>query len=465
MICHGGGLSQRKWGKSHIGPIINNFTPTHPVQQHPATSAQAAPQPPGADPPPPVHALYLHLPFCFHKCHYCDFYSVVEPAGQDAPRQQAFLHALQDELTRQAERYPLQPRTLFAGGGTPTYLRADLWQALLQTLHQLGIHQPDHDQEFTVEANPETVTPELMHTLVAGGVNRVSIGAQSFDRTSLKALERWHDPDSVPRCVEICRNAGLHNFSLDLIFAIPGQTLAMLERDLDALIALAPTHLSTYGLTYEPNTPLTAKLRVGNVTAIGEDLERDMYDLVLNKLEAAGYSHFEVSNWALTEKPQAHGVAASHASANAVGSPLATTSTPATQSSPASDHRCRHNLAYWHNHNWLGVGPGAASHVAGHRWRNAPNLTRYINDAPTPPTEDHEQLDDAGRFAEQLMLGLRLREGIDLDWFEKNPCLRADQRETADEWIARGLLEVAGGRLRLTRRGLFVADSVIARLL
>lgn len=327
----------------------------------------------------------------------------------------------------------MSPLTLFAGGGTPTYLRADLWQDLLQTLSDLQFLQEDGSQEFTVEANPETVTPELMATLRDGGVNRVSIGAQSFDRSSLKALERWHDPKNVSRSVEVCRKAGIDNLSLDMIFAIPGQTLAMLRQDLEQIINLKPNHLSTYGLTYEPNTPLTAKLRVGQVSQIDEQLERDMYETVIDTLQAAGYEHYEVSNWAKAE--------------------------------PGKDNRCQHNLAYWQNKNWLGVGPGAASHINGHRWRNTPNLTRYINASPNPPTEDHEQLDDAGRFAEQLMLGLRLRAGIDADWFDQHPCLRDDQRATADEWIARGLLAVNDGQLRLTREGLFVADSVIAKLL
>lgn len=358
---------------------------------------------------------------------------MVEPDGQDAPRQQAFTQALIGELEHRAEQAPIRPRTLFAGGGTPTYLRQPLWEQLLDTLRRLGILDPNQEQEFTVEANPETVTPELMQALVAGGVNRVSIGAQSFDRDSLKALERWHDPESVPRTVQIIRDAGLSNFSLDLIFAIPGQTLAMLENDLDALLDLSPTHLSTYGLTYEPNTPLTAKLRVGQVSRIDEHLERDMYELIITKLEAAGYEHYEVSNWARADS--------------------------------GTDHQCQHNLAYWHNQNWLGVGPSAASHLAGKRWRNAPNLAKYLDGCPAPPTQDHEELDAAGRFAEQLMLGLRLREGIDADWFDNHPAIRNDQRDTANEWIELGLLQRTDGRLRLTRKGLFVADSVIAKLL
>ncbi|MGB0767886.1 MAG: coproporphyrinogen-III oxidase family protein, partial [Phycisphaeraceae bacterium] len=342
-------------------------------------------------------------------------------------------------------------RRSFGGGGTPTYLRTELWQRLLETLHELGILKPEAQPEFTVEANPETVTPQLMQALVAGGVNRVSIGAQSFDRDALKALERWHDPDAVPRAVDTIRAAGIDNLSLDLIFAIPGQTLDTLERDLDALIDLRPNHLSTYGLTYEPNTPLAAKLRVGQINPIGEDLERDMYQRVLDKLEAAGYEHYEVSNWAKTT-PQA-------------GPKRNADPDQPTKHPPPHRNRCRHNLAYWHNKNWLGVGPAAASHIDGRRWRNAPNLARYLATSPNPDTQDHEQLDAAGRFAEQLMLGLRLREGIDADWFDHHPARRDDQRDTANQWCDLGLLERTAGRIRLTRKGLFVADSVIAKLL
>ncbi|MFI4861833.1 MAG: radical SAM family heme chaperone HemW [Phycisphaerales bacterium JB063] len=405
----------------------------------------------------PISSIYLHLPFCFHKCHYCDFYSVVDtpnttqPSGGD--RQPAFTDALIAEIRRRAEQTDFQPRTIFVGGGTPTYLRPDLWTMLLDCLRDVGwlalpaqptsvSHDPTAESaglEFTVEANPETVTAELMHQLAAGGVNRVSIGAQSFDRVSLKQLERWHDPDSVPRAMQMCRDAGIANLSLDLIFAIPGQTLAMLERDLDALLALRPTHLSTYGLTYEPNTPLTAKLRVGQVRRIDEDLERDMFELVLDKLEDAGFEHYEVSNWALREVKR--------------------------EQSTAHRTQCAHNLAYWRNHDWLGLGPSAASHIQGHRWRNAPNLTRYLQDAPAPPIIDLEHLPPDQSLGEQLMLGLRLREGLDADWLWNHPDLRDHQREAIEQAVALGFLEQRDSRVRLTRRGLFVADSVIAQVL
>lgn len=406
----------------------------------------------------PVGSVYLHLPFCFHKCHYCDFYSIVEPAqtpGQPpADRQDAFTDALCREIRTRAEQTAFRPTTLFAGGGTPTYLRPPLWARLLDTLRDVGWlgHAPQ-PAEFTVEANPETVTADLMHQLAQGGVNRVSIGAQSFDTGSLKQLERWHDPESVPRAVKYCRDAGIHNLSLDLIFAIPGQTLAMLERDLDALLALEPSHLSTYGLTYEPNTPLTAKLRVGQVQRIDEDLERGMFELVLGKLEAAGFEHYEVSNWARRTV---------HSEQSTVNSRK-----DSVDCSLSTVHRtkCAHNLAYWHNADWLGVGPSAASHVQGHRWRNAPNLVRYLQNAPTPPITDHEHLPAEQRLGERLMLGLRLSEGLDAQWLLSHPDLREHQHRAIDESVTLGFLEQTDGRLRLTRKGLFVADSVIAQVL
>ncbi|MEO1236822.1 MAG: radical SAM family heme chaperone HemW [Planctomycetota bacterium] len=398
----------------------------HLTDFHPADADTPVNDPRPRGPEVRAEALYLHLPFCFHKCHYCDFYSVVERGGTD--HQDAFTEALVAELTAWADRVTLRPTTVFAGGGTPTFLRPELWDRLLAALHGLGVMRGV--AEFTVEANPETVTPELMRRLADGGVNRVSIGAQSFQRESLAALERWHDPDNVGRAVDACRDAGIDNLSLDLIFAVPGQTLAMLDDDLDRLVELGPTHLSTYGLTYEPHTALTARLRVGKVTPIDEDTQRAMYARVLERLADADFEQYEVSNWAR-----------------------------------GSESRCVHNLAYWQNRDWLGVGPAAASHLAGHRWRNAPNLAAYLAHAPDPPIEDHEQLSARDAVGERLMLGLRLAEGLDLDWIETHVEPDAPRREAVAELIEIGMLERTASRLRLTRRGLFVADSVIAKLL
>jgi len=407
----------------------------------------------------PVAAIYLHTPFCFHKCHYCDFYSLVDDPDHD--RQSAFMAALCREIAHVGQITTVTPQTIFIGGGTPTLLRPSLWQNLLQALH--AACSLDRLTEFTVEANPETVDLSLMQLLRDGGVNRVSIGAQSFDEVLLKMLERWHEPASVARAVRTVRQAGIDNINLDLIFAIPGQTLAMLQADLDRALTLEPTHLSCYSLIFEPNTAMTQRLKMGQVQRVDESLERDMYALVMDKLQAAGFEHYEVSNWA-RKGPGAEGqrpreVAKSET--NGRSHPLGHWPSAFGPSSPA----CLHNLLYWTDANWLGLGPSAASHVDGHRWKNEPHLGRYIEQAPLAPTMEHERLPPDQRIGEQFMLALRLRQGASLAWIDANLPEDDPRHGVIDELIALGLLERTSTHLRLTRQGLFVADSVIAKLL
>ena len=387
----------------------------------------------------PPEALYLHIPFCFHKCHYCDFFSVVEA---DAGRSH---QAFTDALLAQARAWQplLKARTLFAGGGTPTFLNIHCWRQLLQGLQDLGAL--DHVEEFTVEANPETLTPELLDVLVAGGVNRLSIGAQSFDTGALKTLERWHNPDNVGRSVTLARKAGIQRISLDLIFAIPGQTLQTMQRDLDAALALTPEHLSTYGLTYEPQTALTARLRAGRVTPVDEDIERQMYEQLCNKLIQTGFEHYEISNWARCE-----------------ASPGTPFGSPTAAPSP---ERCQHNLTYWQNQNWLALGPGGASHLSGHRWKWRPNLAEFLANPSAPPVDDHEHLPALRRQTERLMLALRLREGLPAD--EAHTICAATPRQTQalQDMLDLKLLAITDNRLHLTQTGLPVADSVLAKLI
>ena len=380
---------------------------------------------------PPIHALYLHVPFCFHKCHYCDFYSIVD--DPDSDRQSVFTDRLIAELSFRVLQCGPKPTTIFVGGGTPTLLRVELWERLLLAMHRLRLL--DHVTEFTVEANPETVTPELMRVLHSHGVNRTSIGTQSFNTTHLKTLERWHDPASIPRAIDIIRNAGITNLNLDLIFGIPGQTLREVESDLAAALALAPNHLSYYGLTYEPNTAMTKRLEMGQFTPCDEQLERTMFATIMDQLDAAGYAQYELSNYA--------------------------------QRDAARDRRCQHNLNYWHNQNWLGHGPGAASHVAGHRWKNQPHIGKYLASSADgePPIIDEENLPEERRMGERLMLGLRLNEGVPLDWLHAQ-LPATDKRWHAIDYVCTiGMLMRENGRLRLTRAGQFVADAVIRELL
>jgi oxygen-independent coproporphyrinogen-3 oxidase len=435
---------------SRITPDLDVNTPT------PQRKSSGVPLPLQADshrPGPAVEALYFHVPFCFHKCHYCDFYSIVDapPSGDGHPatvsptahpaRQQPFLDRLLAELACRATQARIRPRTVFVGGGTPTLLAPYLWERWLRTMRDEGMLEGV--VEFTVEANPETVTPELMKVLVAGGVNRISLGAQSFHPALLRTLERWHDPMAVVQAARMVRDAGIANFNLDLIFAIPGQTLPMLDADLDRALELGPAHLSCYSLIYEPNTAMNQRMKMGQVTPMDEESERAMYGQVIERLAQAGFEHYEVSNWARREEDGSAG-----------GARLG-----------ASPFRCLHNLLYWKNANWLGIGPAAASHVDGHRWKNEPHLGRYLATTPEPPTTDHEHLPADQSIGEQLMLLLRLREGAPIMWLDAHLTPDDERRATIDEMTRLGMLERTATHLRLTAEGLFIADAVLAKLL
>ncbi len=361
----------------------------------------------------PVQALYIHVPFCFHKCHYCDFYSLVDTRD----RQEPFTDRLIAELARIAPfAGPLT--SIFVGGGTPTLLRPELWQRILVCLHE---HFEVGDAEFTVECNPETATPELFGVLARGGVNRISIGAQSFNPRHLKTLERWHDPENVGRAIELARNAGIARQSVDLIFAIPGQTLAEWKEDIHRAVMFGVEHLSCYSLTYEPNTAMTARLNRGDFEPADEDLEADMLLLTLDTLRANGYDRYEVSNYA---KPGAE---------------------------------CRHNLAYWRQDQWLAAGPSASGHVAGWRWKNVPRLDSYLGqpgEIGLPPTIDIEPPDARRAMAERIMTGLRLREGIDASGLPEALHAEAERQRVL------GHLVVEGHRWRLTDTGMMLADGI-----
>lgn len=373
-----------------------------------------------------VSSVYMHIPFCFHKCHYCDFYSIVDSRD----RQGVFIDRLIAELQAACCLVDLRNvKTIFVGGGTPTLLAAEQWQRLLDAI--ADYLAPAADCEFTVEANPETVTAQLAATLVRGGVNRISIGAQSFNQVHLKTLERWHDPANVKRSVELIRNAGIESINLDLIFAIPGQSLDDWLTDLDTALVLEPSHLSCYGLTYEPNTPMTAKMRQGRFEPADQEVEAAMYRAILQRLAEAGFEHYEISAWARPGK------------------------------------RCQHNLRYWTNADWWPLGPSASGHVAGVRWKNIPRLGSYLESSALPPIVDFEQVDVDTRVGEALMLGLRLVEGMSISDVHELLAVGQRGKSRADaiaHHTAAGLLEQIDGRLRLTCDGLLLADSVLADL-
>lgn len=398
---------------------------------------------------PPVRSLYIHVPFCAHKCHYCDFYSFVDTRDQ----QSAFVDRLTAEIERLAPFAAGAPlRTVFVGGGTPSLLRADLWRRLLGRLADLfdlswmrsAAGEPPRG-EFTVECNPESATPELLGVLAAGGVNRVSVGAQSFDPRHLRTLERTHDPANVARALDAARAAGIARVSADLIFGIPGQSLDDWDRDLRTALALGTTHLSCYALTYEANTPMTARLSRGEFAAADEDLEAEMFAHTVRVLRGAGLDRYEVSNFA---RP---------------------------------GHESLHNLAYWRQEQWLAAGPSASGHAwagptlrAGSwRWKNNPRLGDYL--APRPldenfsPITNVEPPDPARLIRERIMMGLRITEGLDAaallaDAEAASPGAAERLRRAAHQFSERGLLQTAD-RWQLTDDGFLVCDHVAAELM
>ncbi|MBL8990343.1 MAG: radical SAM family heme chaperone HemW [Phycisphaerae bacterium] len=395
----------------------------------------------------PVRSLYVHTPFCAHKCHYCDFYSFVDQRDQ----QGAFVERLIEELQAQAPLAGGAPlRTIFVGGGTPSLLRADLWRRLLaamEGLFDLSLIRAGVG-EFTVECNPESATAELLGVLRAGGVNRVSMGAQSFQERHLRTLERRHDPERVAAALELAEGAGIARRSIDLIYAVPGQTLGEWEADVRRALALGTTHLSCYNLTYEPNTAMTVRLKRGEFTPVDDDLEADMFELAGTLLAERGLERYEVSNYALG------GIGGGHA--------------------------CAHNLAYWRQEAWLAAGPSASGHVwagagrrgGGHRWKNAPNLGAYLaqSDGGYAPVAEHEGPDPARAVRERIMTGVRLSEGLDTAEITADAeaaVSGAGQRLAliAAELEADGWLTTAGGRWKVTPRGWLGADFVARRLM
>lgn len=374
-----------------------------------------------------IAALYVHIPFCFHKCHYCDFYSITR---QTPERMQTFVNLILREAEMWSD-HAIAPKTIFFGGGTPTLLPVDEMRRLLLGLKQRfdlsGVN------EWTVEANPATVSLEYCQMLRETGVDRISFGAQSFDRTELKQLERHHDPEDVPKSLALARQAGFQRLNIDLIYAIPGQTLESWEKSLEAALALQTSHLSCYGLTYEPNTAITVRKRLGQFQPAEESLELQMLRHTRKRLTARGLPPYEISNYA------------------------------------KRDQECRHNLAYWLGENYIALGPSGASHVEGNRWRNAPHLGEWESAVTSEnvPAIDVEQLSPRRRAGELAMLMLRLARGIDFADFAARTNFDAKTlwAPVIERYTAAGLLTSDHTRVALTEAGIAVADALASEFL
>ena len=348
--------------------------------------------------------LYVHLPFCAHRCGYCDF---VTATGRDHLHA-AYVDVLLRELAEEHDGSPVE--TIFLGGGTPTYT------ALPELLRLLGALPPA--RELTVEANPETVTPELARELREAGVNRVSLGAQTFQPELLDVLERRATPVDVERAFGHLRAAGFDNLSLDLIYGIPGQTPEQLAADLARAVALGPEHISAYELEAKPGTRFT----VGHGAELQRQAEQmeDYFERVVATLTGAGYRWYETANFCRDGK------------------------------------RAEHNLGYWLGRDYLGVGLGAVSTLGGERRRNTPKLTRYLQGHFDRETE---LLDEGTRIRERVMLGLRLDEPLQLGGLRS--ALDAQGLARVEQL---GLAVDSGETLELTRRGRFLGGAVTAEI-
>ncbi|RME74780.1 MAG: radical SAM family heme chaperone HemW, partial [Chloroflexi bacterium] len=388
--------------------------------------------------------LYIHIPWCHTRCIYCDFNTYVEEDSSLKARYQA---ALTREIEESAAALG-RPRlaTLYFGGGTPTTLPAAWLVELVETV-QAAFDLPA-GAEITVEANPGTVTVDYLRELRRGGVNRLSLGVQSFRDAELRFLSRLHSADEARQAVSAARAAGFDNLSLDLIFNLPGQSLPEWAETLDEAIRLAPEHLSLYSLIVEPGTPLHRLVGIGLVPAPDDDLAADMYALAVDRLGEAGYTQYEISNWARSSgegETEAPRLAAAH------------------------------NLIYWRNQPYLGLGAGAVSTVDGRRWMNVKRPKQYAAQveagtglALAADERAVEQIDRPTAMTEHLMLGLRLtREGVAAAEFAARfgtPLTDAFP-QAIELGIGRGLLEWVpaedGPHLRLTPQGRFLANQAM----
>jgi putative oxygen-independent coproporphyrinogen III oxidase len=399
---------------------------------------------PEGDPPPPDGSLpepaqaeigqrtlgvYVHVPFCTTRCGYCDFntYTAAELGSRPGASRSGYVAGVIAELDLAARVLgPDAPpvSTIFLGGGTPTLLPpGDLGRVVTAIEQRFGLAA---DAEVTTESNPESVSAGDLDMLRQAGFNRASFGMQSAVPAVLATLDRVHSPGRPAQVVAEARAAGFSQVSLDLIYGTPGETLADWETSLAAALAMRPDHLSAYALVVEPGTRLAARIRRGELAMTDEDDLADKYLMAEDCLTAAGYTAYEVSNWA---------------------------------ASAAS--RCRHNLGYWQGDHWWGIGPGAHSHVGGVRWWNVkhPEAWAARLESGASPAYAREVLTTEQRRTERVLLELRLHEGLPLD------VLTESERSRVPELIDRNLAVLAADRLVLTVQGRLLADGVVRDLL
>jgi len=368
--------------------------------------------------------LYIHIPYCIHKCGYCDFNS--HPIKQD--EMDHYIDALVVEMKHYAKIYTNTNiiKTIFLGGGTPTTLNPfQLERILKECVNEFTIAS---NAEITIEANPATVGIELMKSIRTMGYNRISIGVQSFDKAELKLLDRAHGPKEIHSTVDCARKAGFDNLSLDLMFAVPNQSLSSWENNLNKALEKNPEHLSTYNLTIEQGTAFSKLQSNGKLIMPDDDHQLELYKKTIERLTKKGFHHYEISNFAHRGK------------------------------------ECKHNITYWENKNTLGLGAGASSYMNGTRFKNINLPAHYIRQVKEKKiaVEHSETLELRQAMGETIMLGLRLLQGISIPQFEKRFQISFINlfRNIISALKEKELVIIEKDYLRLSQKGLFWADSV-----
>lgn len=369
--------------------------------------------------------LYIHIPFCASRCVYCGFYSTTLPALRDA-----YVDALCQELTLRAEELPADEAitTIYLGGGTPSQLTTDQLDRLFSYIYK--VYRPQH-VEVTMECNPDDITPAFADWISQSPIDRISMGAQTFSDDRLRLLRRRHTAAEVRRATTLLRQAGIRNISIDLMFGFPGETLADWEQDIDEALRLGVEHISAYSLMYEEGTTLHRWLSEGRIQEIDDDLSLRMYDCLVDRLTAAGYRHYEISNFALPQRES------------------------------------RHNSSYWRDVPYMGLGASAHSFDGRQRSWNVADIETYIaaiGRGERPCTV--EALDPDTHYEDVVLTSLRTAEGIDLGKIRRD---FGSQRldfllAAADQDLRQGYLVREDDHLRLTRRGIYLSDGITARL-
>ena len=387
-----------------------------------------------------VASLYIHVPFCAQKCAYCAFYS--EPSGGDLINR--YVAALIRELEMVADE--LKPKTIFFGGGTPSLLNLRQWEQILRAMDRLHLHGAE---EFTVECNPATVSPDKAGLLRDFGVNRISMGVQSLDMALLDRLGRIHTREMVFKSFDILRRSGFDNLNLDLMFAIPGQTMEIWRDTLNEAVAMQSEHLSSYEVIYEDDTPLFAQLRAGEFD-VDEDLACAMYEELVARATAAGFRQYEVANFA-------------HDNSELRTPILRRGAAEGRPNSELPFFACKHNVNYWRGGSFYGLGPSATSYVRGVRAKNWSNTQLYCEqlEKGKRAIESREELPPLKRAGETAAFGLRMVAGWPFAEFQRttNFDLRREWPAEMNQLVERGWGEILPDSFHLTRQGLRFADS------